>query len=206
MGVKGALGDHKKILLLTFGLLVVCVVIVLAMNSGLYNPATNLIPKETYSQAVEVLESGVDYQITIKTIYGNIEIDLYENKAPKSVNSLIFLISKAYYNDLTFHRVIKDFLIQAGAVNGDRNSTPGYNIDKENLRNFTYYDVGMANASQFFIVLPNANLSDINGQYSLVGKVTKGFDVVDSIGKVEVDSNYKPINDVAISNILITEL
>ena len=77
MGVKGALGDHKKILLLSLGLLVVCVVIVLSMGSGLYNPASSLIPKETYTQAENVLESGVDYQITIKTIYGNIDIDLY---------------------------------------------------------------------------------------------------------------------------------
>jgi cyclophilin family peptidyl-prolyl cis-trans isomerase len=210
MGVKGALGDHKKILLLSLGLLVVCVVIVLAMGSGLYNPASSLIPKETYTQADNVLEGGVDYQITIKTIYGNIDIDLYEDKAPKSVNSLLFLISKYYYNDLTFHRVIKNFLIQAGAVNGDLDSNPGYTIPIENIKNFNYYDVGMANASQFFIVPSSSDLTDLNsgenkGKFSLIGKVTAGFDVVDSISKVSVDEEYKPINDVSITSILITE-
>ena len=118
---------------------------------------------------------------------------------------MIFLISKYYYDVLTFHRVIEDFLIQAGAVNDDADSTPGYDIPKENLKSFSYYDVGMANASQFFIVLPDANLNDIDGKYSLVGKVTKGFDVVDSISKASVDDDYKPLNDVSITSILITE-
>jgi cyclophilin family peptidyl-prolyl cis-trans isomerase len=63
----------------------------------------------------------------------------------------------------------------------------------------------MANASQFFIVLPNSDKKKFNGKYSVVGKVTQGFAVVDSIAKVEVDKDYKPVNDVTIKSILIQE-
>lgn len=63
----------------------------------------------------------------------------------------------------------------------------------------------MANASQFFVVLPSSNLDSFNGEYTVIGHVSKGFDVVDSIAKVEVNKDYKPLNDVTIKSILITE-
>jgi len=96
-------------------------------------------------------------------------------------------------------------VIQAGDTKGDGSGDPGYTVKKENLVDFNDYDVGMANASQFFIVLPNSNKQKFNGEYTLVGKVTKGFAVVDSIAKVEVDEDYKPVNDVVIKSILIQE-
>jgi len=96
-------------------------------------------------------------------------------------------------------------VIQAGDTKGDGSGDPGYTVKKENLVDFNDYDVGMANASQFFIVLPNSNKQKFNGKYTLVGKVTKGFAVVDSIAKVEVNEDYKPVNDVIIKSILIQE-
>ena len=130
---------------------------------------------------------------------------MYEKEAPDNVNSLLFLISKRYYEGLTFHKVVKDFVIQAGDTKGDGSGDPGYTVKRENLVDFNDYDVGMANASQFFIVLPNSNKQKFNGKYTLVGKVTKGFAVVDSIAKVEVNEDYKPVNDVIIKSILIQE-
>ncbi len=207
MDIKESLGDNKKFLLLALGLLVVSVVIMFSLNSGIYSPTNSLInSKKTYSSPTQMLEEGVNYQITLKTVYGDINIDLYEQKAPKNVNSLLFLINERFYEGLTFHKVIEDFVIQAGDHKGDGTGDPGYLVELENTsEDFADYSVGMANASQFFIVLPNSNKEDFNGKYTLVGKVTSGFAVVDSISKVEVDDDYKPINDATINYIQVTE-
>ena len=203
---KNALGENKKFLLLALALLAVCALVVFSLQSGKYPSGTLIIDKgKTYSSAEKVLDEKYDYSIIVSTVYGDIFIDLYEKEAPDNVNSLLFLISKRYYEGLTFHKVVKDFVIQAGDTKGDGSGDPGYTVKKENLVDFNDYDVGMANASQFFIVLPNSNKQKFNGEYTLVGKVTKGFAVVDSIAKVEVNEDYKPVNDVVIKSILIQE-
>ena len=205
-GFKDALGENKKFLLLALALLAVCALVVFSLQSGKYPSGTLIIDKgKTYSSAERVLDEKYDYSIIVSTVYGDIFIDLYEKEAPDNVNSLLFLISKRYYEGLTFHKVVKDFVIQAGDTKGDGSGDPGYTVKRENLVDFNDYDVGMANASQFFIVLPNSNKQKFNGEYTLVGKVTKGFAVVDSIAKVEVDEDYKPVNDVIIKSILIQE-
>jgi len=208
MGVKEALGDNKKFLFLAFALLVVTVVIMFSLNSGLYSPTSPLNNnKSSYTQPRQFLQEGVDYSITIKVEnIGDINIDLYEDKAPQNVNSLLFLISERYYEGLTFHKVIKDFVIQTGDAKGDGNGDPGYIVGLENTReNFSDYTVGMANASQFFIVLPNSNKGEFNGKYSVVGRVTSGFSVVDAISKAETNESYRPLNKIVINSIQITE-
>ena len=203
---KDALGENKKFLLLALALLAVCALVVFSLQSGKYPSRTLIIDKgKTYSSAERVLDEKYDYSIIVSTVYGDIFIDLYEKEASDNVNSLLFLISKRYYEGLTFHKVVKDFVIQAGDTKGDGSGNPGYTVKRENLVDFNDYDVGMANASQFFIVLPNSNKQKFNGEYTLVGKVTKGFAVVDSIAKVEVNEDYKPVNDVIIKSILIQE-
>jgi peptidyl-prolyl cis-trans isomerase A (cyclophilin A) len=203
---KDAFGENKKFLLLALALLAVCALVIFSLQSGKYPSETLIVDKgKTYSVAEKVLDEKYDYSIIVSTVYGDIFIDLYEKEAPDNVNSLLFLISKRYYEGLTFHKVVKDFVIQAGDTKGDGSGDPGYTVKRENLVDFNDYDVGMANASQFFIVLPNSNKQKFNGEYTLVGKVTKGFAVVDSIAKVEVDEDYKPVNDVVIKSILIQE-
>lgn len=204
MGIKDSLGESKKFLFLAIIFLIVVVLIVYAMKSGMYNPS-EVLKKETYTKPTYVLEQEYDYGIEIDTIYGEIVIDLYEDQAPESVNSLLFLIGERYYEGLTFHKVIKNFVIQAGDSKGDGNGDPGYSVERENLVSFKDYAVGMANGSQFFIVLPNSPKNNLDGQYSVVGKVTKGYAVVDSIQKVEVNDDYRPINDVVINSIQIQE-
>ena len=207
MGVKETLGDNKKFLLLSLALLVVSVFIMIATQSGMYSTFSPFEGKKmTYTEAEQFIQQGVDYKISITTVYGDINIDLFEDKAPENVNSLLFLISERYYEDLTFHKVIKDFVIQAGDISGEGSSNPGYSVALEHTQEpFSDYYVGMANASQFFIVLPDSDKSEFNGKYSLIGKVTSGFAVVDSISKAEVNSDYKPLNDITINNIQITE-
>ncbi|HRX44068.1 MAG TPA: peptidylprolyl isomerase [Candidatus Dojkabacteria bacterium] len=204
MGVKDALGENKKFLLLV---LLLVVVMVLVGYSFKFNSTNTLLGlnRQTYSAPKEVLDTQYDYSIVITTTYGSISIDLYENLAPENVNSLLFLIGERYYEGLTFHQVIKDFKIQGGDSKGDGTGDPGYSVKKENLISFKDYDIGMANASQFFIVLPNSHKKSFDGEYSVIGKVTEGFAVIDSIAKVEVSKDYKPVNDIVIKNILIQE-
>ena len=203
---KETLGDNKKFLLLILLLVVACIIVVYTLKSGMYSSGNFLInQKGTYTEPVDVLDEEYDYSIVISTTYGEITIDLYEKLAPENVNSLLFLIGERYYEGLTFHQVIKDFKLQAGDVKGDGTGNPGYTVKRENLATFKDYDVGMANASQFFIVLPNSEKRSFNGEYTVVGKVVEGFAVVDSIQKVEVEDDYKPVNDVVIKSILIQE-
>jgi cyclophilin family peptidyl-prolyl cis-trans isomerase len=206
MGVKDALGDNKKFLLLALALLVISVIMMYGLNSGMYSPMSPIgNNRSTYTSARQVLQSGVDYSVTIRTKFGDISIDLFEQTSPINVNSLLFLASERYYENLSFHKVIPNFVIQAGDAKGDGTGDPGYVVDKEATRPFEDYSVGMANGSQFFIVLPGSDKSSFNGQYTLIGKVTSGFAVVDSIAKVETDDNYKPINDVTINSVQIME-
>ena len=206
MGIKDSLGESKKFLLLAVVLLLVLVLIVVLLKSGLYSPTGGILSdKETYDAPEYVLEREYDYSILISTVYGDITIDLYEDIAPENVNSLLFLMSQRYYDGLTFYKVIKNYVIQTGDTVGDGSGNPGYSVKKENLINFKDYDVGMANASQFFVVLPNSPKKDFDNQYPVVGKVVSGIPVLESIAKVEVDKDYKPINDVIIKNIQIQE-
>lgn len=204
MGVKDAFEENKKIFLL---ILLLVVVFVLVAYSFKFNSTNTLLGlnRQTYSAPKEVLDTQYDYSIVITTTYGSISIDLYENLAPENVNSLLFLIGERYYEGITFHQVIKDFKIQGGDSKGDGTGDPGYSVKKENLISFKDYDIGMANASQFFIVLPNSHKKSFDGEYSVIGKVTEGFAVIDSIAKVEVSKDYKPVNDIVIKNILIQE-
>ena len=207
MGVKDSLsGDNGKFLLLAFALLVVSIIIVFVMNSGMYGLSGDLLNgKSTYSEPKEVLEEEYDYAILISTVYGDIQIDLYEDLAPKNVNSLLFLMGERYYEGLTIHKVVKDFVIQMGDAKGDGTGNPGYVVEQENVVSFEDFEVGMANASQFFIVLEGADKSSLDGNYSVVGKVTKGFAVLESIGKVEINGDYRPLNDIVIKSIQIQE-
>lgn len=206
MGIKDSLGESKKFLLLAVVLLIILVAIAVLIKSGLYSPSGGILSdRESYTQPDNVIDEKYDYSIVITTIYGDIEIDLYEDIAPQNVNSLLFLMSKRYYDGLTFYKVIKNFVIQTGDAVGDGSGDPGYTVKKENLVDFKNYDVGMANASQFFIVLQNSSKKSLDKQYPVVGRVTSGFAVLDSIAKVEVDTNYKPFNDVIIKSIQIHE-
>jgi cyclophilin family peptidyl-prolyl cis-trans isomerase len=213
-----AVKDNKQILLLSLALLVVSILGLTLARNGMVIPQDNLISdssNKTYSQPESVLEDGVDYMVKIKTSMGDIEIDLFENETPQTVNSFIFLTQERFFEGLIFHRVINGFVIQAGDPKGDGTGGPGYQIpDEITARKYESYTLGMANAgpntngSQFFITSGNileGNLQALDGSYTIFGKVTKGFAVVDSIERVETDANDKPLNPVVIEAIQIIE-
>jgi cyclophilin family peptidyl-prolyl cis-trans isomerase len=206
MGIaKDVFKDNKKILLLTLGLFLVSILGVFLLNQNILNIDSDIVQDQLYTQPENVLDEGVDYKAEIRTEFGNIEIDLYEEQSPNAVNSLIFLAGEDFYDGLTFHKVIKDFVIQAGDHVGDGTGNPGYTLEQDtNSLEVNEYTVCMANASQFFIVPQGADISQLQ-EYPVIGEVTGGYAVVDAIEKVTVNDEYKPLNDLTISSILIIE-
>ncbi len=152
----------------------------------------------------------------IKTNMGDIKIKFYENDAPTTVNNFLNLAQNDFYDGIKFHRVIKDFMIQAGDPNSrdddwsdDGMGGPGYKFQDEfNNHKLVRGSVAMANSgpntngSQFFIVTANAT-PWLDGRHTNFGYVTEGMDTVDKIGAVEVDTakNNHPLKDVVIKDI-----
>ncbi len=146
-----------------------------------------------------------------ETSKGTFDIELFEDKAPKTTGNFITLVEKGFYNGLIFHRVIDGFMIQGGCPKGDGTGGPGYTIPDEfhpDLRHSGEGILSMANAgpntggSQFFITL--AKTEWLDGHHAVFGKVIKGMDVVKAIGKVETDPfRDRPYEDVKINKITI---
>ena len=146
-----------------------------------------------------------------ETSKGTFDIELFEDKAPKTTGNFITLVEKGFYNGLIFHRVIDGFMIQGGCPKGDGTGGPGYTIPDEfhpDLRHSGEGILSMANAgpntggSQFFITLAKTDWLD--GHHAVFGKVIKGMDVVKAIGKVETDPfRDRPFEDVKIKKITI---
>ena len=134
------------------------------------------------------IDPSKQYQATIKTEKGDVVIDLLADKAPLAVNSFIFLANNKWFDGITFHRVIPDFVAQSGDPSGSGFGGPGYVFDNEISPDLKYDQagmVGMANAgpgtngSQFFITF--APVPQLDGNYTIFGKVASGMDVLQSL-------------------------
>jgi len=128
------------------------------------------------------------FAATIETSRGTIELELYPQHAPQTVNNFVFLTREGFYDGLVFHRVISNFMIQGGDPTGTGRGGPGYRFKDELLGNPLTHETGvisMANAgpntngSQFFIT--HAPQPHLNGKHTVFGKVTSGQDVVNAI-------------------------
>ena len=126
----------------------------------------------------------------IDTIKGKMEVEFYENDAPKTVQNFVDLSKSGFYNGLTFHRVIPDFVIQGGCPQGTGVGGPGYAIDCELDGDKQYHDRGvlsMAHAgrntggSQFFICHSRENTAHLDRNHTCFGKVVEGVEVIDMI-------------------------
>jgi len=134
------------------------------------------------------IEPDGQYTATITTPRGTIEIELYADAAPQTVNNFVFLAREGFYDGVSFHRVIADFMIQGGDPTGSGMGGPGYRFADEFTGNPHTHERGslsMANAgpgtngSQFFIC--HGPQPHLNGRHTVFGKVTSGLDVVDAI-------------------------
>ncbi|WAC08445.1 MAG: peptidylprolyl isomerase [Thermodesulfobacteriota bacterium] len=128
------------------------------------------------------------YGITIETCRGTMELELYPQHAPKTVNNFVFLAQEGFYDGVVFHRVIPDFVIQGGDPTGTGRGGPGYRFEDECTGNPLIHERGaisMANAgpntngSQFFIA--HSPQPHLNGKHTVFGKVVKGLEVVDAV-------------------------
>jgi peptidyl-prolyl cis-trans isomerase B (cyclophilin B) len=143
-----------------------------------------------------------NYRATIETERGSIELELYPQHAPKTVNNFVFLAREGFYDGVAFHRVISDFMIQGGDPTGTGRGGPGYRFEDEIAGNPLKHETGvisMANAgpgtngSQFFIT--HSPQPHLNGRHTVFGKVVEGQDVVDAIRqgdhmlKVEIEES-----------------
>jgi cyclophilin family peptidyl-prolyl cis-trans isomerase len=155
---------------------------------------------------------------TFNTNKGTFKIELFEDKAPKTTENFIQLVNKGFYNGLIFHRVIPQFMIQGGCPKGNGTGGPGYAIKDEFHKDLSNVrgTIAMANrgpntgGSQWFInVVDNCYLDFDKKPYTsahpVFGKVVEGIDVVDAISKVKADRNDKPLQDVIINKITVTQ-
>ena len=126
----------------------------------------------------------------IESDKGEMIVEFYEDDAPNTVANFIKLSEDGYYNGLTFHRVIPDFVVQGGCPNGTGSGGPGYSIDCELDGENQYHDKGvlsMAHAgrntggSQFFICHSRSNTSHLDRNHTCFGRVIKGVEVIDEI-------------------------
>lgn len=135
-----------------------------------------------------MIETDRTYAVTMETSKGTIELELYPEHAPKTVNNFVFLSGEGFYDGTTFHRVIPNFMIQGGDPTGTGRGGPGYRFEDETKGNPLRHEakvLSMANAgpdtngSQFFIT--HAPQPHLDGKHTVFGKVTSGTDIVDAI-------------------------
>jgi cyclophilin family peptidyl-prolyl cis-trans isomerase len=145
----------------------------------------------------------------VQTSEGEIELRLFPEDAPKTVSNFTKLAGEGFYDGLVFHRVIPDFMVQAGCPRGDGTGGPGYQFEDEiNPNKVERGALAMANAgpdtngSQFFIVTADA-CPWLDGKHTVFGRVTSGQDVVDAISHVDRDERDRPREPVVLESVRV---
>jgi peptidyl-prolyl cis-trans isomerase B (cyclophilin B) len=187
--------------------------------------ATPAGPKEQYDAAPTMtIDTNKTYTATFATSCGDIKVELFDDQAPTTVNSFVFLARDGFYDGTAFHRVIADFagdaMVQGGdGVKGDGTGDPGYEFEDENtipLDQPGYLAMANSgpgtNGSQFFFLHGTVDHLNAAGQcpgpqgcHSVFGKVTEGLDVLATIGAVQTATGDRPVADVIIRSLTITE-
>jgi len=159
-------------------------------------PPSSLVKKPTFAKPPKMtIDPKKTYTATMVTSCGTIQLQLFAKDAPIAVNNFVFLANQQFYDGLTFHRILKGFVIQGGDPKGDGSGGPGYQF-KDELNNDLKYEVGtlaMANSgkntngSQFFIVAGQQGTT-LPKSYTIFGKVTTGLDVMTAINSVPANA------------------
>ena len=182
-------------------------------SSGCKQVAAPKPKNVSYGAPKQTVTKGETLVAVVETSCGAFEIALDAQRAPKTVNSFVFLSEKGFYDGLGFHRVAPGFVIQGGDPLGDGTGGPGYSVDEKPPANLAYTKgvVAMAKSSaeppgrsgsQFYVVLaPDAGLPP---EYALVGKVDEGLEVVETIGKLGAPDE-KPKQAVLIEKVSIEQ-
>ena len=145
--------------------------------------------------------------MTMTTNRGDIVFEMFDEDAPKTVDNFRSLSEKGYYDGLTFHRIIRDFMIQGGCPEGTGTGGPGYQFEDEfNDHKIVRGALAMANAgpntngSQFFIVT-TAAAPWLDGKHTVFGRVTSGMEAVDAIEGLETGPGDRPVEDAKIERV-----
>jgi len=148
---------------------------------------------------------------TLHTNHGQIELELFDAEAPKTVENFVTLARKGFYDGLSFHRVIPDFMIQGGDPKGDGTGGPGYQFeDEQNDHPVERGALAMANAgpntngSQFFIVTAEA-CPWLDGKHTVFGRVTGGMEVADAISALPADARDRPREPVVCERLQLAD-
>jgi cyclophilin family peptidyl-prolyl cis-trans isomerase len=159
-----------------------------------------------------LIDAGKQYSAVIATTKGDITVELMADRSPSTVNNFVFLAREGFYDGVIFHRVIRGFMIQGGDPTGTGTGGPGYRFrDELDAAREVGYGPGvlaMANAgpntngSQFFIMHSDNPLPPA---YSVFGRTVVGLEVVDAIGTTATDARDRPLEDVTITSITVTE-
>ena len=146
----------------------------------------------------------------VTTNLGSFQIDLFEDRAPKTTKNFIDLVEKGYYDGTVFHRVIKGFMLQGGCPDGNGRGGPGYTIPDEFHADLTHDSEGvlsMANSgpntggSQFFVIL--AATAWLDGKHAVFGKVTEGIETIHTIGATATGPGDHPLEPVVMETVRI---
>ena len=207
----------RNFLLIVIVIVIVGVAGVLVYMYSHQGMDVNLVPTEEQKEERQIpkSEEKKETMITIETNFGVIKFKTYDSDAPKTVANFVSLANKGFYNGLTFHRVIRGFMIQGGDPIGNGTGGPGYKFEDElNPATQSYKEgykkgvVAMANAgpntngSQFFIMLQDYPLPNL---YTIFGRVVEGQEIVDKIGEVKTDeSNDKPLTPVVMKSVVVS--
>ena len=188
-----------------------------ACRSDLSSPSSPVLSLPTPTDTSQLLNLKPNQKMyaTIKTSLGDIKVELYPDKAPKTVANFVGLAEgtktgKPFYNGVIFHRVIKDFMIQGGDPLGTGMGGPDYKFEDEIDSSLTFDAPGIlamansgpnTNGSQFFItIVPTPWL---NGKHTIFGKVISGQDIVTKIEAVKTDANDRPVTPVTLISVAI---
>ena len=149
---------------------------------------------------------------TLHTNHGPIEVELFDEDAPKTVENFHKLAGDGFYDGVVFHRVIPDFMIQGGDPTGTGMGGPGYTFEDEfNDHKVERGALAMANAgpntngSQFFVVTAEAT-PWLDGKHTVFGRVSNGMDVVDTMSGAATDANDTPREPILIERVELVEL
>jgi len=149
---------------------------------------------------------------TIETDQGTIVIELYRDKAPKTVENFVTLAKKGFYDGILFHRVIPGFMVQTGDPTGTGRGGPGYSFPDEFLPDLTHSGPGIVsmanrgpntNGSQFFITV--AATPWLDGKHTMFGRVIQGQEVIEQIASVGRNAQDRPLTDVVMTRVTIEE-
>jgi peptidyl-prolyl cis-trans isomerase B (cyclophilin B) len=156
-----------------------------------------------------------DQYLSIKVSnYGTMKIELFSRDAPRNVANVSSLVESGFYNGLTFHRLIPGFMIQGGDPNGDGTGGPGYTVPAEIKRRHEKGSMAMArqgdnvnpekrsSGSQFYICF--APTPQLDGQYTVIGQLVEGWEVLDSLEKAKTDSNNRPLMPIVMEQVFVT--